>query len=180
MVTCKGYETQCVRNLSPGRHSVTYYEMHAVPHQGWRSPSPPGPPPRPPSRSRIPVPVARPQGQQPPHVNAYAGGSRLPVPAAPPRGQRPLSPSRIPVPARGPHSQGAPPKPPAAARTNQIRSHTQGPRPHPQGPPQRNLAHPSLPRRPPSPQRGSDGGKGKQPMRGKREFIRRRAVRSDY
>jgi len=178
-----------------------------VPHQGWRSPSPPATPP-PGSKGKQKEGQSVPRRPQPPHVNAHASSSRHP---APPRGQRPppvnahASSSRQPVPARGPHSQGPPSRPPA--HINQ-RPHAQGPRPHPQGntphrnpahpslpprpaspagrnparpaSPQRHPAHPSLPRRPPSPQRGPAGGKGKQPVRGKREFIRRRAVRSEY
>jgi len=153
--------------------------------------------------SKLPVPA----GQHPPHVNAHASSSRPPpVPAVPQWRKRPLSPQQVnahangsklpvpagqhpphvnthasssrppPVPARGPHNQGAPwrkPNPP----------HVQEPRP--QGTvPQRNPAPASLPRRPPSPAGRSptsqSTGKGKQPIRGKREFIRRRAVGSEY
>ena len=117
------------------------------------------------SGSRIPLPV----GQHPPHVNAHASSSRPP-----------------PVPARGPHNQGAPwrkPNPTPAAHMNQMRPHVQGPRPQGTAP-QRNPAPASLPRRPASPAgRGPTPpprSTGKQPMRGKREFIRRRAVRSEH
>jgi len=156
------------------------------PHEGWRSPSPPPhtPPPSPKGEQK--------QGQsvpewrrRPAQVNAHASGSRIPVPvhAAPPHpannaarkpnppmpahgnqlkqpaGQRPKSPqgssSKIPVLASQPHQPA-----------NRSPS-------RPGSPPNRPAGTSSKPK-----DSGSNDKKGKQPVRGKREFMRRRAMRS--
>jgi len=151
-----------------------------------------------------------PEWRRPPQVNAHASGSRLPVPAPLNHAARKpnpataahRNPSKQPAIQRPRPPQGSSSKTPAASQprrpANQSprpanrsprpanrspRPANRSPRPANRSPrpASRSSTRPGSPPNKPagSPIRPKDK-KGKQPVRGKREFIKRRAVRSDY